>query len=69
MRPLSGKVLADTVLKVRRGGTVKARWRLERSVLRRLAPGTYAVVLQAGPGPRTINRERLRAALTVTRGR
>jgi hypothetical protein len=69
VRPLSGKVLADSILKVRRGGTVKARWRLERRVLRRLKPGAYGIEIQAGPGPRTINRDRLRAALTLTRGR
>jgi len=56
-------------LKVRRGGTVSARWRLERRVLRRLKPGTHQIQIQAGPGPRTINRERLDASLTLTRGR
>jgi hypothetical protein len=61
--------VATTTLKVRRGGTISARWRLERRVLRRLKPGTHQIQIQAGPGPRTINRERLDALLTLTRGR
>jgi hypothetical protein len=61
--------VATTTLKVRRGGTISARWRLERRVLRRLKPGTHQIQIQAGPGPRTINRERLDASLTLTRGR